>query len=265
MTDTLPVAPARVHSGAAVLAGGSAGQVGPAALTADEPGEGVGVSAGPAASLAEPHEARIRADRMAETTRIKYTAVTLQGRGDRQQTGDDRGYIPRGGREDEPVYLKSTTALLAAAGCCIAVGAGSPARAADQISENAAGLYSFRYVTRESGVTWVMTPCGEDRPRCVEVTKYESDDALLERPGWRGNAYWAVGSWSMVVDVPGVKTCDDGTRHTLPTTYSWNAVTNVGWRSFVDPGLCGDEGGIKNRKFQLTRIGPPPGAGVPAE
>ena len=154
---------------------------------------------------------------------------------------------------------KLVTVVLAPVVALGALSATGTARATDQISENALGTYTFRYVTRESTVKWVITACPDDRPQCVEVTKYEVDDELLERPGWRGNATWGVGSWSMVVDVPGIKTCDDGTRHTLPTTYSWNAVTNVGWRSFVDPGLCGDEAGVKNRKFELTRIGPAPG------
>lgn len=133
----------------------------------------------------------------------------------------------------------------------------APAGATDGITENALGVYAFRYHDRKESAKWVATVCDDDAPKCIKVTKYEPDDELLEQPGWTGNAYWVVGSWTLTADVPGIKTCDDGTRHTLRTTYSWDAVTNVGWRSFVDPGLCGDDEGIKNRKFELARLAPP--------
>lgn len=138
-----------------------------------------------------------------------------------------------------------------------AVGVAGPA-SADDITDNAVGVYSFRYKSRDSTVKWVATACDDNAPRCIKITKYDDDDAALQRPAWSGNAYWAVGSWTMVADVPGVRTCKDGSEYTLRTTYSWDAVSGVGWRSFFDPGLCGDDPDAKNREFVLTRTGPLP-------
>lgn len=59
------------------------------------------------------------------------------------------------------------------------------------------------------------------------------------------------------VNVREALSCEDGTRHDLLIDYSWDAVTNEGWRSFNDPGLCG-EPEIGTNPFVLTKIGPPP-------
>lgn len=132
-----------------------------------------------------------------------------------------------------------------------------PASATDLINDNAVGSYNYAY--KEKKAVWVVTPCDDELPKCVKVSQFSTKDKAHEKPNWTGTATWVVGSWIMVVDIPGQVTCEDGTKFTLPVTYSWDAATNQGMRSYLNPGLCPDSEPIDTGSpFTLEKIGPPP-------
>lgn len=141
---------------------------------------------------------------------------------------------------------------VAAAG---AAGLSSPAAWADDIYvDNAVGTYD--YLFRDDLLnTWVVTPCDDGAPKCVQVRSYSLKDTAEEV--WGGRAYWTVGSWIMVVVRPAIK-CDDGVRHDAKVTYSWDAVSNTGWRSYLDPGICEDKPDSHAGRITLIKRGPPP-------
>ena len=80
-------------------------------------------------------------------------------------------------------------------------------------------------------------PCEDDANQCIKVTEFPANDTSLTHPRWSANAYWSVGSWiTSPVDLPGEIVCD--AKYTLSFTYSWDAATNKGWRSYHNPAVC---------------------------
>jgi hypothetical protein len=149
------------------------------------------------------------------------------------------------------------SALIAAAlltGGGLAVGTASPASATDPITRNAVGTYSAEYPWATN--TWVVTPCANNANQCVHVVEYGPGDTERKYPGWSADAYWQVGWWIMLrVPITDSITCEDGSKHSLPMNYAWDAATGKGVRSYYEPGLCGDAYSGAN-ELQLTKIGP---------
>ena len=54
------------------------------------------------------------------------------------------------------------------------------------------------------------------------------------------------------------RTCKDGTKYTVTYNYSWDAAMNTGWRSYSEPGVCGDKARAVAVPFTLVKQGPPP-------
>jgi hypothetical protein len=90
----------------------------------------------------------------------------------------------------------------------------------------------------------------------VHVTEYSAGDAERKYPGWSANAYWQVGWWMIQgVSVTDGITCEDGSKHTAPMNYAWDAATGSGVRSYYEPGLCGGDAYNGSNELTLTRIG----------
>lgn len=105
--------------------------------------------------------------------------------------------------------------------------------------------------------TWVASPCDDYANQCISITEFEANDTGLTRPRWSSNAYWSVGSWiTTPVDSPDEIVCD--AKYTLTFTYAWDAVTNKGWRSYHNPGICNGEKANGTQPFTLTMTQPLP-------
>ncbi|OBK73613.1 hypothetical protein A5651_13495 [Mycobacterium sp. 1274761.0] len=132
-----------------------------------------------------------------------------------------------------------------------------PANATDDITQNAVGTYDAAYPW--GTVTWVITPCQDDIPQCVHVAEYGAGDTERKYPGWSGNAYWQVGWWmALGIETPNALTCENGSTHSLPMNYTWDAATNRGLRSYREPGICTGSAYSGANKLTLTKVGPPP-------
>lgn len=147
----------------------------------------------------------------------------------------------------------------------IAVGLSSPSLATDGITQNAIGTYKYRDVKQKKVTrSWILTPCGDGANQCVEVAVFNSNDRKRRKPLLNGRAYWTVGSWIMFIDEK--LKCKGGAVHDVNVNYSWDAASNIGYRSYFDPGLCG---GSKPKSvaapFKLIKTGPPPPAATPSE
>ncbi|KUI11791.1 hypothetical protein AU193_15565 [Mycobacterium sp. GA-1285] len=149
----------------------------------------------------------------------------------------------------------SAAAAVIAAGV-VTLGLAAPANGTDQITANALGTYEATYEWGPK--TWVVTPCEGDAFQCVHVTEYNVDDTERKSPQWSANAYWQVGWW-IVRDALTAQalTCEDGSQHDLPMTYTWDAATGEGLRSYHEPGICGDAYNGYNR-FEAKKLGPAP-------
>lgn len=150
--------------------------------------------------------------------------------------------------------FRPTLAVTLLAAGCLAVGTAGPAWATDLITQNAVGTYSVAYPWTTN--TWVLTPCAGERAQCVHVTEYGPGDTERKYPGWDADAFWQVGYW-MIQGVPIADsiTCEDGSKHSVPMNYSWDAATGEGVRSYYDPGLCGNAYSGAN-DVTLTKVGP---------
>ena len=152
--------------------------------------------------------------------------------------------------------------VLPLAASFISIGLAGPASATDEITQNAVGTYHAQYPW--GTYTWVAAPCEDDANQCIKVTEFSANDTGLTHPRWSANAYWSVGSWiTSPVDLPGELVC--GAEYTLAFTYSWDAATNKGWRSYHNPEICdGGKDASGTQPFTLTKTEPPPPP-VPAE
>jgi hypothetical protein len=147
--------------------------------------------------------------------------------------------------------------LLPVATTVAAVAVAGPAFATDAITENAVGTYDYAQGSKVTS-SWVVTPCADNANQCVQVTAFGLKDKDHKKPLWSGQAHWQVGYWTMFADTPNALACKDGTKHTLPGTYSWDGGANTGVASFADPGLCGGKAKQGATRITLTKTGPPP-------
>lgn len=138
------------------------------------------------------------------------------------------------------------------AGTVAAVGLPGSASASNDITQNAVGTYEYHY--KGNTAIWDVAECDDNADNCIKVTQFGAKDTGRTKPVWSTNAYWLVGSWSMVIDTPNQAVCEDGAKYSLPVTYAWDAATNSGWRSWFNPGLCGDEPASSAFQFQLTKV-----------
>lgn len=131
----------------------------------------------------------------------------------------------------------------------------APAHATDQITQNAVGTYEYH--DDAGSRTWIAIPCEDGSAECINVTDFATNDNEHEHPRWSANAYWTVGSWVLTIpELPNALYCKDGSTHTLPFHYSWNAATNAGWGSIFDPGICTGNPQNLTGSFTLTKVGP---------
>lgn len=133
----------------------------------------------------------------------------------------------------------------------VAAGLASPAWAIDFITQNAIGTYE--YVDGAVTTTWTATPCLDNADKCIRVTQQGDDGQGVAQ--WTSNAYWQVGWWTMIVDEPDALTCEDGTQYSSKVTYSWDAASYEGWRSFLDLDICAEPRSYAT-SFILDRTGP---------
>lgn len=137
----------------------------------------------------------------------------------------------------------------------IAAGAGSIAPAyANEMTDNAVGTYAFAFGDNPPQLKWVLAPCDGDAPNCVTVRQFGIKDTQMKNAPWTGTAFWTVGSWTMTVVVPDVMVCPDKSKHTLPTTFAWDAATGKGYRTYTDPGICGEKTQEVSAGFTVKKL-----------
>lgn len=138
-----------------------------------------------------------------------------------------------------------------------AVTPATSAHATDGITQNAIGTYAFGWDASEPSGKWALTPCDIDAPRCVRINRYRLTDTAMTRPVFVGTAFWEVGSWTMVSEVTDLINCKEtGEKYDFTATWSWDAASNEGSRSYINPGLCGGDskGNAVSVKFYLHRL-----------
>ncbi|TDO08267.1 hypothetical protein EV580_5839 [Mycobacterium sp. BK086] len=139
-----------------------------------------------------------------------------------------------------------------------AVGLAGQAAATDDITMNAVGVYDllFKNQTKASAF-WVVSPCENDADQCIQVKEFAASDLAQKKPHWTKNAYWGVGSWVME-PIDSQRSCKDSSKYGVTYSYSWDAATNTGYRSYFEPGVC-DDNQSRNvaAPFSLIRVGPP--------
>ena len=115
------------------------------------------------------------------------------------------------------------------------------------------GTYTF---TVESGntTTWTITSCG---PGCANVAATNSSAGNAP---YSGQAQLAGERWNMTAARPDALTCNDNSRASGTTIYSWDAATHTGTAfSQGGPGSCGstDPEGFRGppSEFTLTKVG----------
>ncbi|HTY27260.1 MAG TPA: hypothetical protein VMD51_03805 [Mycobacterium sp.] len=141
--------------------------------------------------------------------------------------------------------MKLSTAMTAAAILAAgSIGLAGPARADDEFS----GTYNL--AMGANTFTWTVTPCeGDPFIPCVHIAETGGENAPFQ-----GDAYLTVGSWSMRVDRSDAITCEDNSKVAAPVTYSWDAVTLIGYISIFNPGLCGVNPVTLYAPIQLTKV-----------
>ncbi|MGV0835998.1 hypothetical protein [Mycolicibacterium thermoresistibile] len=140
-------------------------------------------------------------------------------------------------------FLARLTASISGAAIA-AVGLAAPAGA-----DGFTGTYEF--ATEDESATWTVVPCGHESPApCAYVMQSGGD-----MEPWSADAYLYIGYWTLRVERPDAIVCDNGETFPARTTYSWDAVTNEGWVSARDEGVCGDEPHSVAAPFTLTRVG----------
>src|SRR5215212_3113042 len=114
------------------------------------------------------------------------------------------------------------------------------------------GTYTF---TVDSGntTTWTITPCG---PGCASVAATNSSAGNAP---YSGQAQLAGDRWNMTAARSDALTCNDNSRASGTTIYSWGAATHTGTAfSQGSPGSCGstDPEGLRGptTEFTLTRV-----------
>ena len=149
---------------------------------------------------------------------------------------------------------RGVVGTLSAALIVAGVGQAVPAHAS-VIVDNAVGTYNLAYRGKDSGSKWVLSPCENNLPNCINVRQFAITDNKMKTAQFTSDAYWNVGSWTTTADSRNILNCkEDGSKHTRPTTFAWDGATGEGWRSYTDPGICGDKPQAFNTPFELKKI-----------
>jgi hypothetical protein len=140
-----------------------------------------------------------------------------------------------------------------------AVGLAGHAAATDDITQNAIGTYDLRFGNQSTATSfWVVDACENNADQCIRVKEFSSSDTAQKKAHWTRNAYWTVGSWVME-PIDAQRSCKDNSKYPVTFSYSWDAATNAGYRSYFEPGVCNDSKPHSVAgEFNLSRVGTPP-------